>query len=207
MKRGVIQSPLYKIGQVQAMGHDRKIHVIFSLVFPLFLLLLSYLLVVAFYPLTSEQQTVFQFLDGKKELAINYTTAEISHLQDVAVVMNNVNIAFYVLAIMVGGILVYSWKRRDLLQSMLRYGGLATISLLCFLLLLLVIDFNWLFTLFHQLFFPQGNWQFAGDSLLIQNFPIGFFVNTGLLMFGLTLASGIIIFFISIMVKYKYQKR
>ena len=206
MKRGVIQSPLYKIGQVQAMGHDRKIHVIFSLVFPLFLLLLSYLLVVAFYPLTSEQQTVFQFLDGKKELAINYTTAEISHLQDVAVVMNNVNIAFYVLAIMVGGILVYSWKRRDLLQSMLRYGGLATISLLCFLLLLLVIDFNWLFTLFHQLFFPQGNWQFAAGSLLIQTFPLGFFVSMGVFIFGLTFLVGVSLLVVSILIKHKYSK-
>lgn len=47
----------------------------------------------------------------------------------------------------------------------------------CLFLLLLAISSIWweeLFTLFHQVMFPQGNWSFPLDSTLITLFPVRF---------------------------------
>lgn len=41
------------------------------------------------------------------------------------------------------------------------------------------IDFDGLFTVFHELFFSQGNWTFASDSLLICALPTEFWVGMG----------------------------
>lgn len=42
-----------------------------------------------------------------------------------------------------------------------------------------LVDFSGLFTMFHRLFFSQGNWQFAFDSLLICALPTEFWMGMG----------------------------
>ncbi len=180
---------------------------IFVVFLPFFLLLFSYTLVVASSPLTVEQQDVFQFLDGKQELSAKYTAEEVSHLRDVIRVMKQVNFTFYVLGIMMVILVAYSWEKKDLLQNMLRYGGIATAVFLLLLLLFTVIDFNGLFTLFHQLFFPQGNWQFPADSLLIRTFPVDFFVSLGRRIFVLTLLGGLFNMGLGYLLKKKMKEK
>ncbi len=185
------------------MNLHKVIIISFSVVLPLFFLLASYQAVLSFHPLTTIQEEVFQFMEGKNESAMAYTAAEISHLQDVAQVMQKVNLALYVLSIMLAGLLASSWKKKALMQKMLYSGGIITVAFLVILLLAMVISFNGLFTLFHQLFFPQGNWQFAADSFLIHAFPIPFFMNISLIIFGLTFMLGISVLFISLFMKPK----
>ena len=55
-----------------------------------------------------------------------------------------------------------------------KYG---TILLAAILLFSATIQFDSFFTKFHQIFFPQGNWQFPPDSMLIQFYPETFFAN------------------------------
>jgi len=43
------------------------------------------------------------------------------------------------------------------------------------LLILAIIPFETVFTKFHQVFFPQGNWQFSSDSTIIQYYSYDFF--------------------------------
>lgn len=43
------------------------------------------------------------------------------------------------------------------------------------LAILALLPFDIIFTKFHQIFFPQGNWQFAADSTIIQFYPFEFF--------------------------------
>ncbi len=38
-----------------------------------------------------------------------------------------------------------------------------------------LLAFGPLFVLIHPLVFPQGNWQFSSDALLVQIYPLGFF--------------------------------
>jgi uncharacterized membrane protein len=43
-----------------------------------------------------------------------------------------------------------------------------------------LIPFETLFTYFHLTLFPQGNWMFPPDSILVQFYPATFFANYGL---------------------------
>lgn len=47
--------------------------------------------------------------------------------------------------------------------------------LVALLVILALLPFDELFTQFHYLFFPQGNWQFSVDSTIIQFYPFEFF--------------------------------
>lgn len=48
--------------------------------------------------------------------------------------------------------------------------------------LILTTSFSLLFERFHQIFFPQGNYAFPVDSLLIQTYPESFFLSMGIVL-------------------------
>ena len=73
-------------------------------------------------------------------------------------------------------------QRRRNLASGLKGGGIATVALLCFLGVFAITSFNWFFTTFHEIFFPQGNWQFPPGDHMITLFPDGFWSNVTLLV-------------------------
>mgnify|MGYP001600784828 FL=1 len=180
---------------------------LFCLLFPFFLLLLSYQLTLIFYPLTPAQEQTINFLQGKEELKANYTAAELSHLQDVQQIMKWVDVAFTALFLMVIflAVMVLATNSKTVRsktinskeissqaewKKLVRWGGLVTVALVLVILLFLLLSFNTTFTLFHRLFFPQGNWLFPVESLLIQTFPLDFFVKIATMIFLLALALG-----------------
>lgn len=164
--------------------------IIFSIVLPIFLLLLSYKLSLIFIPMTSEQQNTLHFLEGSEELLVNYTSTELSHLQDVQRVMNLADLFFYGSGVIVLGFILYFRRRFEQLQTLLKCGGITTVSFLLLFLFFLWFKFDFLFTQFHQLFFPQGNWTFPLESLLIQIFPLSFFTKVSMVIGILTLLFG-----------------
>ncbi|MFH0701290.1 MAG: DUF1461 domain-containing protein [Candidatus Woesearchaeota archaeon] len=162
--------------------------VIFCISLPFFLLLFSYHSTMLFYPKTEAQKETISFVNGGREnMSINYTSSEISHLQDVRGVMKGERYLF--IAVYLAVILLFgaSMKNKVFSNKLLRYGGITTAIIMGIILLFFLISFNEVFTLFHQLFFPQGNWMFAPDSLLIQTFPLNFFTNIGIIIFIQTL--------------------
>lgn len=54
------------------------------------------------------------------------------------------------------------------------------------------LDFNGFFSAFHGLLFPQGNWTFPAQSLLICMLPLDFWVSMAVLWLAVTLAACII---------------
>ncbi len=183
---------------------------VFCLLFPLFLLLLSYQLSLLFTSLTPEQENTLHYLQGKvpakelrsEELRLNYTASEISHLQDVQNVMDWVDVAFIALFLAVAVLVINSkteWRK------LMRWGGIITVALVVFILIFLLLSFNTTFTLFHLLFFPQGNWLFPEGSLLIQTFPLDFFVKIATTIFLLTLFLGSL--FILLPSFFRYDRR
>ncbi|MBI2669324.1 DUF1461 domain-containing protein [Candidatus Woesearchaeota archaeon] len=170
------------------------IKVIFSVFSVVFFLLLSYYLTVAFWNVTPNQQQTMDLLKGKGTVQINYTVSEVSHLEDVARVMNIVDVVFVLLFIGLMGILY--WKKREL-PDLLFYGGISTAIITLFILLMAIFGFDALFTAFHTLFFPQGNWIFPADSLLIQTFPSIFFIKISIIIFLVTLFEGSLFIFLS----------
>ena len=174
------------------MNKKKILVVIFSIVLPIFLLLLSYQVVLFFTPLTSAQEDVFLFLEGMGALETEFTELEASHLEDVRKVMVYADYVFYILLLSLTLVLTAYRKKRDFVLRLFDYGGKATVGIMIFWGVLSLLFFDFVFASFHKIFFPQGNWIFAPDSLLIQTFPLEFFVSISRNIFILTLFLGII---------------
>ena len=183
-----------------------------GVIFTVFLFLLGYKLVLLSSPLTIEQQQTIDYLKGKNELPQrqlplrglpsiinendheqdepeikNYTEAEILHLEDVRAVMNKIDYLFYGL-LLLNIFLLSCFRNRKLeLLKWLKAGSIIAIISAVAIFLAILFGFNYFFTLFHYLFFPQGNWLFPADSLLIKTFPPDFFMLLGLKIFVLSL--------------------
>jgi len=109
------------------------------------------------------------FLDHGEPLT-DFTAAEQSHMQDVKKVWDWVGI-LYILSI---ATLLFMLYKDDLGKAM-RYGSGATLGVIVVIAAAAVLNFNSLWNGFHTVFFPQGNWMFPADSLLITLFPLEFF--------------------------------
>jgi len=169
---------------------DRKtaLLILFIFLVPVFLVLCSYQLIFNFTSYNPIQEGVIDFLNGQtSNLTGNLTQLEQSHLMDVKIVISQVNFIFYLLLFSCLLILLYSYSNRILLKQLFLYGGITTFSLIFLFFLLIIFNFEGMFSLFHQVFFPQGNWIFPQNSFLIQTFPLSFFVNLTLKIVGITL--------------------
>lgn len=116
-------------------------------------------------------------------LSNSYTFLELDHLIDVRHIVL-ILLVFWGASLL--GILLISWKHPltsfiPLLKK-LSLANLVTVGLMLFFVLVL---WNQIFTLFHLVLFPQGNWQFSSDSLLIQLFPpLFWFISAGVWLSG-----------------------
>lgn len=180
---------------------------LFSIFLFAFSILLSYNLTIFFTDLSPHQKTTLNYLQDQKELNLNYTVLEFSHLDDVKKVMVWADYFFYLSGLVLGGIVLYFCKDRFKLKKLFLWGGIITTAVMGTILLFAIISFKSSFTVFHQIFFPQGNWQFPAGSLLIQTFPLEFFVKTSLLIFILTLLGGIVFILLGIYLKDGDAKR
>ena len=114
---------------------------------------------------------LLNYFENNAEIPNIFTEQEKSHLTDVKKLLNSAYYAFGILA----AILIYcaqnNWK------PVVKKG---TILLIIILAILFFIPFDAFFTRFHQILFPQGNWQFSPDSTLIQFYPETFFISYGI---------------------------
>ena len=158
---------------------------LFYVFFPLLLIILSYKVAVLTKDINPAQQNILNFLEEKEDIQINLTSNEMSHLEDVRKVFKIVD-AFFYLSILISSLALIRYKK-DKLKELFKKSGIITVSIVSFLGLLGIISFNYLFTIFHKIFFPQGNWQFPIESLLIKTFPLEFFqmISLKIFIFGL----------------------
>lgn len=133
------------------------LYVALSAVFVLLLLVISYKEPGIVASIATDEPTPF------------LTYAEAAHMHDVHVLVNNAMLAAVVIAILL--FFYNSWNpiTRSLVKESL---------IMDFVLVALLIPFNYTFTWFHEAFFPGGNWQFPADSWLITHFPPSFFAIT-----------------------------
>ncbi|HLC88988.1 MAG TPA: DUF1461 domain-containing protein [Candidatus Nanoarchaeia archaeon] len=164
--------------------------VLFCVSLPIFLMLFSYRIALFFTSLDANQEDTVNYLQNQEELSLNYTAAEVSHLEDVKSVMGITDYLFYFSLLIVTLILTASRKDQEQIKRLLFYGGITTVIVLGMILLFSLTAFDLAFTLFHNLFFPQGNWTFPSDSLLIRTFPLGFFMGMSYKIFLLSLGLG-----------------
>lgn len=144
---------------------------------------------------TEVVQNVYSFLKGKEQLTPLFMIAENNHLQDVKNIFDYVFIweITAVVGLLVSIIFFVINKKKAYFINWCLLASVIALSLLWLLLVLLSFDFQGLFTLFHQIFFPQGNRSFDWSSLLIQLFPASFFEAIAIRSFLVSLGIPIII--------------
>ncbi|MBI2151520.1 DUF1461 domain-containing protein [Candidatus Woesearchaeota archaeon] len=186
---------------------SQKLLIILTCIFlPLFIILSSYQLSLKFIDKTiAQEQTINLIREWRSEQLIisplnyTYTNLEISHLKDVEKVMAWADSLwlFSVIAPLMLLAFYFSHRNKLLIWKQLYYGSLTTIILLSVTLFSSIFLFQILFTIFHLIFFPQGNWIFPMESLLIRTFPQKFFQDIALFIFSISLTFGIILYLIA----------
>jgi integral membrane protein (TIGR01906 family) len=127
-----------------------------------------------------------------------FAPEEKSHLSDVRkniCAVKWIGIISLVLLI-IGIIRLYTLNDFKLnLKRIFVYGSISTFALLV-ILFVISLNFPSFFEGFHKLLFPQGNYIFPADYLLIKLFPEGFFMDYAREMFFHTLIISLIFFFL-----------
>lgn len=115
------------------------------------------------------------FFRGEQEsLPEIFDEDEQSHLADVKVLLDRSRLLCVLLVALWFASNLSALRKPALVARNLVAGGIAALVLTA-LLLLAALFFSQTFLLFHEVFFPQGNWQFPLESALIRLFPRGFF--------------------------------
>lgn len=111
-----------------------------------------------------------------------FTALERAHMADVRTVF----IAAQIAAVLAAGVLLWlalrAW-RRGALARLVRAGAMSSLVSVAVVGILAAVAFDAAFLLFHQIFFPQGNFLFAPDSNLLAIYPESYF-------YGVTLRIG-----------------
>jgi uncharacterized membrane protein len=116
---------------------------------------------------------VLDFFQGGVLDDEGYTAKELSHMGDVRVVVSGLSVVTFFL--LFGIFLSFVYLSVSEVRKVLVSSGVVGV-ILTILFSLLLLNFDWAFTVFHKLFFSQGNWQFPSDFLLIQLFPESLFI-------------------------------
>jgi integral membrane protein (TIGR01906 family) len=118
-----------------------------------------------------------------------YNDRELGHMRDVKTLIQSMFVAWWILlAILVGaGLLAWWLKGARRYFRALSNGGWLTIILVITILVFTALNFDWLFTEFHRLFFTGDTWLFLFSDTLIRLFPIQFWQDGFIAMGGATI--------------------
>ncbi len=121
-----------------------------------------------------------------------YIERELSHLEDVKIVLQGVLKVFYGAAavFVFCGLIAQKKGWEDIYLKAISLGGKITAGILIMILFLTLISFQALFTNFHLLFFEGDSWLFFYSDTLIRLFPVQFWKDIFLAFGILTLAGG-----------------
>lgn len=175
---------------------------------PIFLIIWQYNL---FFPKTENlyfknyQEKVMGYLLNKDDLLIEMNELEVSHMKDVK------NLILYAMIILLFSLifLIFSYlilKRKNKLKlfyNSLKLSSFYIIILIIFLLLT-ISNFDFVFIVFHEILFPQGNWLFPASSEMIQVFPESLFKK--LFIYSLLMSSFLSTFLYLLILKINRKK-
>jgi integral membrane protein (TIGR01906 family) len=101
---------------------------------------------------------------------------ELSHMLDVKILVQQVLTVFYLLigVVLIIGLLAWRTNWISDYWSAVSRGGWLTIFLILAVLVLVILNFNLIFTGFHRIFFQGDTWIFLYSDTLIRLFPIRF---------------------------------
>jgi integral membrane protein (TIGR01906 family) len=128
-----------------------------------------------------------------------YNDRELEHMLDVKnVVSGAMNVLKSGLVLLIG-LAIWAWLGKwgtEYLRGLER-GSILLLALIGLIILSVLTMFNFIFVLFHQIFFSAGTWSFLYSDTLIRLFPERFWQDTFLMVGGLSVGFGLLIFFVS----------
>ncbi|MBI4146005.1 DUF1461 domain-containing protein [Candidatus Woesearchaeota archaeon] len=145
-----------------------------TIAFPIFCLLFSFAILFADQNFTLSlldekavpaTQQLLQYFWGTNSMPQVFTSQEQAHLRDVKIVI------WIALILLLATIAILYSQRQHFMTITLN----GTLLLSPILGVSAVIPFDIIFTNFHHIFFPNGNWIFPPNSTLIQYYPFTFF--------------------------------
>lgn len=124
-----------------------------------------------------------------------YNERELSHMRDVKLLVQSMVTAWTIFTSIYLVLLAWAWRRGWLADLLRAFGraGWWTIGLVVLILVGVGVSFNWLFTMFHRLFFVGDTWFFRYSDSLIRLFPLPFWRDAFILMGILTLLGGFLL--------------
>lgn len=120
---------------------------------------------------------------------------ELNHMIDVKVLISKTLSAWYGATFFLGLLTIWAKQTNRWygFRSVLGLSGKLTIGLMILGGFSLVINFDWLFTQFHHLFFEGDTWLFYTSDTLIRLYPMRFWQDAFIAVFGLTLIGAVLL--------------
>lgn len=142
--------------------------------------------------LNSEITNIISYLTGKKDKLESsfFGEQETIHMVDVKNIISKVITAGYILMGIVFLLIIFS---KEKLRT-LKIAGIT--SLIFYIILsLILLNFDYFFLKFHELFFSNKLWIFSADSPIINIFPQQFFIDffQQILIYSFLIAIGLIV--------------
>lgn len=130
------------------------------------------------------------FPDGEPQ----YNARELRHMEDVKVVTQAAFLLAVLLALITAasGFVLWRMQRRRLRMAVLN-GALLTLGLVATIVVVAVVNWDFFFTRFHEVFFSSGTWRFEYSDTLIRLFPEQFWFDAALTIGGMTVLGAVVI--------------
>ena len=117
---------------------------------------------------------------------------ELCHLTDVRILLGRVLLMTYSMSVI--SLLIITFLRdKPFVRHSLLAAGVACLALPVLGGIFIFFFFDPTFVFFHEVFFPQGNWSFPQDTLIISTFPGHYWQMAGLLWMAFFLIGGCIL--------------
>ncbi|MBK5211510.1 MAG: DUF1461 domain-containing protein [Coriobacteriia bacterium] len=129
-----------------------------------------------------------------------YDAASVGHLEDVEKVMVGWMgvVAFSLVISLVVLALCIIRKKQAVVFGACLLAGVGVAIIIGMSAVAGFFDFSALFEAMHSVLFPQGNWAFPAESLLIMTFPLKFWILTAAIWASVTAAIGIMYVFVGL---------
>jgi integral membrane protein (TIGR01906 family) len=126
-----------------------------------------------------------------------YNDRELQHMLDVKNVVKGAMRVLLVSLVVLVILGLWAWlgKWMNAYLKGLQRGGIVTLVFMALIILFVLVAFNYLFVLFHEIFFKAGTWTFLFSDTLIRLFPERFWQDTFLFVGALTAALSLLFFF------------
>jgi|GEM_PF-4770732 len=140
-------------------------------------------------------ENIMDYLNGKRDnlyfgaseemSSILMTDRGISHMEDVRVLYDNGRILIAVSIVFAAISGIFLWDKKEFWKTLKRVWIFPSI-VISIVGVMMIIGFNWAFTLFHELLFTNDLWMLSSNDPLLVMLPLNFFMVTAIVIIVFT---------------------